>query len=244
MQIKNFSEISFGQLKFKRVKDDENKRFVFEDFVCKDRYDNDCFVKSEGNFLDNFRETVKIYDNKNNPLAENELHYYKAIQQIYNSDMKTLEGINYKKGYGTIMHLCSIMELLENNYPLIKLSSLSKAIYFHSKMKFEPAIDNLKELTSHLQGEVIDNSPEKLEYFSEKAKRLLADKSIDEEAFLKKGNQILADYIQAIRKGKFNREEHKFLEGFTMILTKENILKNKDFFNKLLKDFRIDYLIK
>ena len=244
MQITKFPTINFGQLKFKQVKNDENKRFIFEDFSCKDRYNNDCFVSSERSFLDDFKETVKIYDKNKNPLAENELHYYKLIKQIYNSDMKTLEELNYKKGYGTIMHLCSIMQLLENNYPLIKLCSLSKAIYFHSKMKFEPAIDNTNELISHLQDEIIEKSPNKLKYLAEKATNLITDKSIDKEEFLKNGNKLLADYIQEIRKGKFDREKYGFLDGFTMVLTKENIIKHKDFFNKLLKDFRIDYFIK
>ena len=55
---------------------------------------------------------------------------------------------------------------------------------------------------------------------------------------------MIYEYIQAIRKGGFDREKHNFKGGFTMILTKENILKNKEFFNKLFKDFHIDYLIK
>lgn len=240
MFIKKLNQISFGKLPFHKI----NDRVVFNDFLCKDRDKNDCFVKSENNYLDDFQEIVRIYDSKNIPLAENELHYYKAIQQLYNSDMNTLEKINYKKGYGTIMHLCSIMELLENNYPLIKLSSLSKAVYFHSKMKFTPDIQNSNETILHLKNEIINNAPNELKSFSKRAENILSNKTLTDKEIIIQGNHLIYEYIQAIRKGGFDREKHNFKGGFTMILTKENILKNKEFFNKLFKDFHIDYLIK
>ena len=57
LNVKNLSTISFGQLNFHKNGD----RLIFDDFTCKNRNNEGCFVKSEKDILDNFKETVKIY---------------------------------------------------------------------------------------------------------------------------------------------------------------------------------------
>lgn len=243
MKINKLSGITFGQIGFHKSKD----RFIFDDFICKDRNNHDCFVTSENDCLNDFMETVKIYEgnNKNITLAENKIHCYNAVRKIYNDDMKTLSKSNYKNGYGTIMHLCSIMELLENNLDEIIFGSYKSAVYFHSKMKFEPCIKELKEINIHLQKDIVDKQlPDELQIFAQKAKINLNDKTAPTEELIKSGNKLLYNFIQTVRNKGLDREKYGLFDGFTMHITKESILQNKEFFNNLFKTFHIDYLIK
>ena len=88
LNVKKLSNISFGQLNFHKNGD----KLVFDDFTCKNRDNEDCFVKSEKDILDNFKETVKIYQSKNlkQHVAENKNHFYNEIKQIYDYYMETL----------------------------------------------------------------------------------------------------------------------------------------------------------
>lgn len=243
LNIKKLSNISFGQLNFHKNED----RLVFDDFTCKNKNNEDCFIKSEKETLDNFKETVKIYQSKNNKqhVAENKSHFYSTIKQIYDDDMKTLSPMQYKKGYGSIMHLCNIIELLENNYDEIILSSFRKAIYFHSKLKFEPKIKKIEDVNKHLQKDIIEKDlPIDMKSFKEKALKIINDKNLPKEDLIKSGNSLINDFIQTVIEKGLDRDKYGIFEGFTMHLTKEKILNNKEFYNKLFNTFHIDYLIK
>ena len=98
LNVKKISDISFGQLNFHKNGD----RLVFDDFTCKDSNNEDCFVKSEKDKLDNFKETVKIYQTKDTKqhVAENKNHFYNEIKLIYDDYMETLNHTQYKKGRG------------------------------------------------------------------------------------------------------------------------------------------------
>jgi hypothetical protein len=243
LNVKNLSTISFGQLNFHKNGD----RLVFDDFTCKDSNNEDCFVKSEKDILDNFKETVKIYPSKNSKyhVAENKNHFYNEIKQIYDDNMETFVPSHYKKGYGSIMHLCNIMELIENNYDEIIFSSFRKAIYFHSKLKFEPKIKKLEDIKKHLQKDILDKDlPEDMQPFKEKALKIIQNENSPQENLIRSGNSLINDFIQTVIKKGLDRDKYGIFEGFTMHLTKEKILNNKEFYNKLFNTFHIDYLIK
>lgn len=243
LNVKNLSTISFGQLNFHKNGD----RLVFDDFTCKDSNNEDCFVKSEKDILDNFKETVKIYQSKNlkQHVAENKNHFYNEIKQIYDDYMETLNPTQYKKGYGSIMHLCNIIELLENNYNEIIFSSFRKAIFFHSKLKFEPQIKKIEDIKKHLQKDIIEKDlPIDMQSFKETALKITLDENSPKEKLVKSGNSLINDFIQTVIKKGLDRDKYGIFEGFTMHLTKEKILNNKEFYNKLFNTFHIDYLIK
>lgn len=243
LNVKKISDISFGQLNFHKNGD----RLVFDDFTCKDSNNEDCFVKSEKDKLDNFKETVKIYQTKDTKqhVAENKNHFYNEIKLIYDDYMETLNPTQYKKGYGSIMHLCNVMGLLENNYDEILFSSYRKAIYFHSKLKFEPKIKKLEDIKKHLQKDILDKDlPDDMQTFKEKALKIIQNVNSPQENLIKSGNTLINDFIQTVIKKDLDRDKYGLFEGIIMHLTKEKILNNKDFYNKLFKNFHIDYLIK
>ena len=64
---------------------------------------------------------------------------------------------------------------------------------------------------------------------------------------LKKASDIVTEYIEKVNTKKLSqeeREEYGFPSGFDMVLTREKILENKDFFNTLFKKYKVDYQIK
>lgn len=243
LNVKKISDISFGQLNFHRNGD----RLIFDNFTCKDRNNEDCFVRSEKDILDNFKETVKLYasDNSTQHVAENTSHFYTDIKQIYDDNMNTIKTSQYKRGYGSIMHLCNIIELLENKCDEIIFPSFKKAIFFHAKLNFEPKINNIKDIKKHLQKDILEKDlPSDMKDFKKQALNIINDKTTPQENLLKSGNSLINDFIQTIIKKGLDREQYGIFEGFTMHLTKEKILNNKDFYNNLLKIFHIDYIIK
>lgn len=243
LNVKKSSYISFGQLNFHKNGD----RLVFDSFTCKDRNNEDCFVRSEKDILDNFKETVKLYtsDNSTQHVAENTSHFYTDIKQIYDDNMKTINTTQYKRGYGSIMHLCNIIELLENKCDEIIFPSFKKAIFFHAKLNFEPKINNIKDIKKHLQKDILEKDlPSDMKDFKKQALHIIEDETSSQENLLKSGNSLINNFIQTIIKKGLDREQYGIFEGFTMHLTKEKILNNKEFYNKLFNTFHIDYLIK
>lgn len=243
LNVKNCSNISFGQLMFHK----KGNRLVFDDFHCKDRNNEDCFVKSEKDILDNFKETVKLYSSKSSTqhVAENTSHFYTDIKQIYDDNMKTMNTTQYNRGYGSIMHLCNIIELIENKCDEIIFPSFKKAIFFHSKLKFEAKINNIKDIKKHLQKDILEKDlPTDMASFKKKALNIIEDETSSQEHLIKSGNSLINDFIQTIIKKGLDREQYGIFEGFTMHLTKEKIMNNKEFYNNLLKIFHIDYIIK
>ena len=62
---------------------------------------------------------------------------------------------------------------------------------------------------------------------------------------LKHGNKILYNYLQCVNKFKLNHdEEFQIYPGFDMVLGKEKVIDNMEYFNKLFEKFGIDYEIK
>lgn len=243
LNVKKLSNISFGQLNFHKNGD----RLVFDNFTCKDRNNEDCFVRSEKDILDNFKETVKLYvsDNSIQHVAENTSHFYTDIKQIYDDKMETFLPSQYKRGYGSIMHLCNIIELLENKCDEIIFPSFKKAIFFHAKLNFEPKINNIKDIKKHLQKDILDKDlPTDMQHFKEKALKIIQNENSPQENLIKFGNSLINDFIQTVMKKGLDRDKYGIFEGFTMHLTKEKILNNKEFYNKLFNTFHIDYLIK
>ena len=143
------------------------------------------------------------------------------------------------------MHLCNIIELLENKCDEIIFPSFKKAIFFHAKLNFEPKINNIKDIKKHLQKDILEKDlPSDMKDFKKQALNIINDKTTPQENLLKSGNSLINDFIQTIIKKGLDREQYGIFEGFTMHLTKEKILNNKDFYNNLLKIFHIDYIIK
>ena len=154
-----------------------------------------------------------------------------------------------KYGFGELVRLTSIMEMLENKCKYISIFAKNTAVYFHAKYKFQPNITDKKNALDILSCIINDSSPGYKD-MSQKAKKLyqeLENKEIVSEEqktlLLKKVNKLVDCYIKkALLEGK-NGQGHEFEKGMNMILTEEVIQKEKNFFNKKFKNQGIQYKI-
>ncbi len=201
---------------------------------------NDCFVSIEhagrqlsisvddANFREIGKSSITINDEKT----------------LYNDNIEVFKQRQKHSGAGTLMKLGEIITMLENNIEEIKLYSLGQAVYFHSKFKFKPAITDIEELKDYIKLDVLPrNCDERFKTVCDAAKKWL-DNEKQSENYIEDGNNILYEYLQTVNKYKLNLdEEYSIMPGFNMILTRDNVLKNKQYFNGLFNRFGIDYQI-
>lgn len=146
---------------------------------------------------------------------------------------------------GELLRLSSIIELFENKMQKLKIYSKDTAIYFHSKYKFQPDIDNFKDRDEALKS-IINNPKKGMEKFIQTAQELLEKLQQNKEHefqrnAVKKTNQIAKEYIEKALATKYGDEIYPFNYGMGMKLTKDTIVKNRDFYNNLFKNHGIDY---
>ena len=149
--------------------------------------------------------------------------------------------------FGEILRLSSIIGIMENNISEFEIHSKPTAIYFHSKYKFEPAITQFEERDKTLLA-IITNSKKGYEDFKKEAEKLLEKAYLDKNDETQRRlcvdtNSLTKKYIQKILETKSEYKNHPFLHGIRMILTKDEIIKNKSFFNNLFIKHNINYKI-
>jgi len=175
-----------------------------------------------------------------------------GVETIYGYSIKVepqYRHLENKANYrlGEVLRLGSIMTMLKNKYKSIRIFSVNDAIYFHSKYKFVPNIENIKEMKFALTTLIDDCSPLVLD-LSKKAKELFVKVTkVDSENSKKQigleVNALIKEYITRVLKEGKNGKGHAFQKGFDMILTEEIVKNNATFFNKLFKKHGIDYKI-
>ena len=185
---------------------------------------------------------IKISDPNNrtelyhwHPVAHSEA--FPRRNYIYLNYMETSSPYQ-KKGLSTTLHLLNIIEMMENDLDAIKLDSLPSTIMYHAKMKYQPQSDMNIELKNNL------NSISKFDpKYKEQIDNLLKSNMKNEEK-AKIGCKIMDTFIQKTI-NKYPKEVTKWIfnSNIEMVLTKEQVLKNKDFYNKLFKKHNIDYEI-
>ena len=190
-----------------------------------------------------------------NNLSQNEFSIDLKNKTLEDETMRVFDINDRKKGYGAIMHLNNIIEVLENDLEKIELFSLQEAILFHAKYKFQPKVKNyedIRDIMFCISQKNCDNFPE-LKKITQKAANFFdslffmtmfddKNKNIIQEA-----NDIIQEYFDMINSKKLSISEQEYYAlntSIDMFLTKDRILKNKDFFNKLFEKYNIDYKIK
>lgn len=240
----NYKQPTFKQLGFKNL----NGLKAFNEIHCKTTKNNnykkvnDYFLRIENDYTpDEFY--INIDDEAFNQIGQSKITLRKNT--IYNDSIDILRSKSKKSGAGSIMRLGQIITMLENDFDRIELYSLGQAVLFHSKFKFEPNIQKQEELNAHLQTYIIPLITDKrFEKIAKEAAEYLNDKSLPKEKALEIGNKILYKYLQTINKYKLNLDENFQIDlGFNMILTKDKVIKHKDFFNQLFNKYGIDYQI-
>ena len=147
------------------------------------------------------------------------------------------------KGFGTCLHLINIIELNENNLDCIKLYSLANAMPFHRKFGFKPDSRWNHDLKVNLKA-ISEDCSLGMEQISENANALLKNHIYYPKLKASIGNKIIQAYLDLAIK-IYNKDELGFLMpcNSDMILTKKDILKNKEFYNQLFKRFCFEYRI-
>lgn len=228
---------------------ENNNSRVFENYKIKnDIFGNlDVGIKKHKDGYDRWIIEIK---NSLNKLLGKEIFDIDKNNKIMTGFFITVEPeYRRKHHFGELLRIFSVMEMLENKCSKIEIYSKDTAIYFHSKYKFVPNNTSFEERNKMLDS-IIKNTHVDFKDLAEKAKHIKKEiNSIKNNAQRQRElcvdtNKLAKDYIErALKKGKKAEHECSFNSGMTMILTKENILKNKNFFNKLFEKYRIDYTI-
>lgn len=214
--------------------------------------DTDVFVRTfsdSGN--DKFLTSI---DTKNlSNVAKNKFNINMEKHVIENGCMSVTQNKCKGQGLGVIMHLNNIISLMENNLDRIELFSLPEAVLFHGKCKFEPQILDYEVILDTIfcisqkdckkipeLKPVVQAAGEYFDYaFETRGQQHTAER-------IKQANDIVQQYFDIMSTKKLTEDEKQLYGlkvGFDMVLTKEKILENKDFFNALFKKFNIDYKI-
>lgn len=214
----------------------------------------DVFVKVRtNNILKNEYKTI-VKANHAKSIARTNFEFDKKSKILHCSTMDVFDKKQRGKGYGIVMHLMNIMELMENNFNKIELIAMPNAILFHGKCKFAPVLKDFHDILTVMLAisKKNTNKYKDLKPVIDKAGKYFDEVYSTSGVFclnddkLKYANEIAKEYLEIISTKKLSPEEKKeygLNHVIYMELTKEEILKNKDFFNKLFKKFMIDYKI-
>ena len=223
---------------FQRLKTyNQNGITLFDNFSCRTndlkKYSVDIYERNNDNY------DIVVFNKKREVPAKLEFKIYD--DSLFINAMST-EKIHQGKGLGTILHLASVIEMLENNFNDVKLFSTAPAITFHSKFGFYPAEDWCECLCKNVK-KIAELKDPKCSHLSKNAK-LLLQMDIPSSKKTVIGNRIIYDYLNYIFSLKNNAELQKEFEyGSDMKLNKSDIIQDKDYYNKLFEQYHIDYQI-
>ena len=190
--------------------------------------------------------TISINKNKfSSPLAIEKLDIFKN-KNIYGKNIEVQENFRNKNlRLGELMRLMSVAQMNENKSPVMEIYSKDSAIYFHAKYKFQPAIDGYTTIDKAITQIASDKHPllKELVQEAQQFKEEIWTTESYNENWIDKVNDFVDRYIQKVLEYKLPIKEHPINSYINMKLTRENLLKNKDFFNQLFTNHGIDYII-
>lgn len=244
------SQKTLAHIQWKNVAYNDERK-IFETFSVNKDSIGDVFVNISKHFHGEENLMIEVKNRLGKLLGHELMSLEKdKNKKIFGFIMEVEEDYRRKKSFriGELLRLASIMEMVENKSPHIRIYSKETAVYFHTKYKFEPNITAFTERDLALQTIMKDQTPQ-FKDLSEKAE-ILFDEAIDtigngerQRDLCKKTNVLLKEYLERAVKDKQPDKNHPFFYGFDMILKKETIEKYKEFFNKLFEQQGIDYKI-
>ena len=218
-------------------------------FTVKHPIFNDLRVETRAIKENNYGFITEIKNAMNKIIGIENFSLYKDRDHIDGFLIKVEYEYRRKFKIGEILRLASIIEMIENKMNSIKIYSKSSAVYFHSKYKFRPDIKSFEERNKFLENVAGNPNPEYLEYkdsainFLDRiAKRGKSAKA--QRELCKEVNVFAKKYLNKVLSGdKKEYKKYPFEWGISMELTKDDVYKNKDFFNSLFEKHGIDYKI-
>ena len=242
MQIYSYpkqNNISFEALNYKRL-NNMNIPDNFQVSLTRDGNNVDCFVKSD--MMNNQYYSV-LNDVKRHEYGHCLFDYNKANFFNLSAINNFSEGL---KGVGTTLHLTQIIAMLENGVEKTKLYSLGSAINFHAKFGYKSDIQSISEIKTFLMDEIAMKhyndeifSPVILNF-----EKWFARSFAPNEKRIAEGNQIINEFVRTINDNKLKHYvDYNILTGIKMSLKREDVIKNKEFYNNLFNKYGIDYKI-
>ena len=185
-------------------------------------------------------ETKFYYDDVNQTISSSRSYILPEYKCMYISNMSTIPE-KQQLGLGTGLHLLNVVEMLENkDIKEINLCATPNAIPFHIKFGFYPSSEFYEEIEPNI--EVISKDEDsKFRRFAVAAKELLSLPVEDSEKS-RIANSLLYEYTKFAILQKRDLQ-YCFENSVPMVLKKETVLENKDFYNKLFRKYDIDYRI-
>jgi len=234
----NIYPVNFeGAVKFKRASLFDSKKLCsFE--VNHPKYDQVSVATSKQK-SNKYAIEVSSQDRLN--LSKEDFYIYPQNQELYGNSIKTYARYR-QQSLGEMVRMASIINMLQNGLNKIKLFSLGDAVIFHHKYKFEPNITERSEAIRVLE-QIMQS---KFKEYHDPAQIILiksTNQSGNYSEFIETTNKFTKQFLDDIITNK--RYDNKTFQYWTldMILTKENILGNKEFFNNILKKHNIEYTI-
>lgn len=240
MKINFATPLSFNSLNIYR---EQGINFP-EDFTCntKDKNQTPYNISIYNNKHMGYYETRFINMDNSQLEAAQEMMIWPEIDYMFIDNMLTYNECR-GKGLGTCMHLTNIIEMMENNIEKIELRAVPSAIPFHIKCGFKPDMNLERENDlKNIRAIAYNKNPELVQY-SQDAQNLLKTR-LNPEAKSKIANKILYNYTKkAVKIMSKKEQQYLFTHNINMVLTKDDVIKHKNFYNKLFDKFGIDYQI-
>lgn len=218
---------------------------VIESFGFKNDLLGDLFLKRRLSPENGFGwQKFSVFNRVGKELGYEVLRLCPQEKYITGADIYVIDEYRKKFHLGEVLRLSSIMELLENGLEAIKIKSKNTAVYFHAKYGFKPDFIDFYTRDKLLSDILKDSAfPD----FSARAAGLLRKISNSapegQRDACREANKLVKDYIERALCAPHPEKSHPFSFSTDMILTRENVLENRDFFNRCFAKHSIDYKI-
>lgn len=211
---------------------------IFETFRLKNSKKRDIFVSVAESLSLSGDYKISIKDRFFRELGTEDIYFNKSKKAIEGLSINTKRS-QRKNGYGEILRLMSVMMMMKNKQPGIEIFALDKAVIFHSKYKFQPAFTFISDTRSYLK-KIAKVSEPSLQSFVKEAKELRTQlQSPDLE---NKVLSLIQRFLEKINQDKLKIKTDELFD-INMVLKKEDVLRNKDFYNALYKKHGINFHI-
>ena len=243
MQIYNYpkqNSISFEALKYRHI-NNFNIPDSFNVKLLKEGNNIDCFVKSYS--ANNQNYSISLNDGKRKEYGHCLFDYNKENFFHLSTINNYTENL---KGVGSVLHLTQIITMLENNIEKTNLYSLGSAINFHAKLGYKSDIKSVSEIKTFLMEEIAMKhyNDEIFSSVISKLEKWYANSFAPREKIIVEGNEIIDDFIRTINDNKLKYDvDYKIISGIKMVLKREDVISNKEFYNNLFDKYGIDYKI-
>ncbi len=218
---------------------------IIESIKFKNKILGDLFLKETDSTCTNQNwKKFSIFNKLEKELGYEILNITPEEKYITGANIFVIEEYRRKFGLGEVLRLCSIMHMIENKKDAIKICAKDSAVYFHSKYGFIPDFKDFYARDRLLEGIRKDKAfPELAKKAAALLQRVLLHNEKEQRAVCKEANNLLKRYIELAQQNPHPEKNHKPAYSVDMILKKEDVIKNKEFYNNLLEKNFIDYKI-